>query len=203
MLHYCVHNSPQFFPNLSQINLVHTLPPYLFKIPSTPRFPNNFRSSDQTSVCISHLSHLFHLPVHHITLNFVTLITFNEYYKLRSSPVTSLMGPRAGVAKSNLLLLLDPSVCHQPLHKTRHASFTGPSRYRHDPGQYMLAVITFRSRNWFHTSGIIITCRDWTTNGYRIMLTSSESSRPSYRRKLRAHTSSYKNICPYPRHKGR
>jgi hypothetical protein len=114
---------------------------------------------------------------------------------MKLSAVTSLMGPSTGVAKSKVLLPLVPSLCHQPLNRPRYASFTGPPCYRHDPGQHTAASVMFRRRNWFLSMGLIITCTDWKTYAHRIMLTRSEPSRPSYRRTLRAHTSS----CP--RHK--
>jgi hypothetical protein len=62
-------------------------------------WPLTFRSSDQNSVCISHLSHACHMPLQfHPRLE--TLAIFSEAYKLWSSLLCSDLQP---LATSSLL----------------------------------------------------------------------------------------------------
>jgi len=67
-LHYCVHNS---LPVLSQMQAVHSFPPYFPKIHSNIIFPSTSRSSswslpfrfcDQNLICISYISHVCYMP---------------------------------------------------------------------------------------------------------------------------------------------
>jgi hypothetical protein len=75
-LHYSVYNSPPVAYILRQIHSVHTFPPCFPKIhsniilPFTPKsseWSSPFRFSDQTCVCISHLSDACYVsfPPHH------------------------------------------------------------------------------------------------------------------------------------------
>jgi hypothetical protein len=84
---------------LRQINPVHTLPPYFLKInlnstvistPSSYQWSLAFRLSNQNSLLISFLPHIF--PAHLIFLNLIILI-FGEDYRLRISSVCSFLQP--------------------------------------------------------------------------------------------------------------
>jgi len=89
---YRMHKTPPLVLIPSQINVVHTLSPYLPKIHSniiflsTPRsskWPLPFRFSNQNIVYISHLSHALYMPAHLILLYvFALIIIFGESYKL-------------------------------------------------------------------------------------------------------------------------
>ena len=104
----------QFFPILSQINLVHTSLLHFSKIhlniilPSMPRsfqWPHIFRSPHQNPVFISPLSRACYIPPYH----FILLTIFGEQYRtLRSSSCSLFHSP---VTSS----LLDPNIFLSPL----------------------------------------------------------------------------------------
>jgi hypothetical protein len=70
-IHYHVHNSPPLVPILSHAHPVHNFPPYISKIhfniilPSTPTSFNwslPFRFPNESTACISQLSHPCYMP---------------------------------------------------------------------------------------------------------------------------------------------
>jgi hypothetical protein len=111
-IRYRVHKIPPLVPTLSQIYSVHVFIPSFPKIRYNiilPCTPKSFKSSpsftfpNQNFVCVSHPCHAWYIPIHLIVLKVITLITYGEAYKSRSSSLCSLLQP------PDISSLLDPT----------------------------------------------------------------------------------------------
>jgi hypothetical protein len=97
-VHYCVHKSLSLDCVLSQLNLVHILTYYFFKIHSNALLPSMLMSSkwfipfsfSDKFLCISLLLYVCYKLVHLSLLVLIILIIFNEEYKLCSSSLQFL-----------------------------------------------------------------------------------------------------------------
>jgi hypothetical protein len=116
--HHRAHKGPPLVPILGQTNPIHNLPSYslgsILILSYNPRlrllsglFPLGFPTETQYAFLNSPICAT--CPAHLIRLDFITLTTFYEAYKLRSSSLCSLLLPPATSSR------LGPNILHSIL----------------------------------------------------------------------------------------